>query len=165
MPFFRPSPFRRHFKCTCETSWYGQFHAHVSWALSLWNKCLNRHYWIVHTHVKSNEAVRTISSAAQTLSNRALEAWNGCGGRRPHIVLQTAWSVQISFFCHVRGLKVPRPNGLDWNFWGGTHMTKYIVWTLQNSLMLWPICERLLHKFTMLSYGCASAQHFWASVH
>ena len=62
MPFFRPSPFRRHFKCTCETSWYGQFHAHVSWALPLWNKCLNRHYWIVHTHVKSNEAVRTISS-------------------------------------------------------------------------------------------------------
>ena len=73
MPFFRPSPFRRHFKCTCETSWYGQFHAHVSWALSLWNKCLNRHYWIVHTHVKSNEAVRTISSLRARPKHWAIE--------------------------------------------------------------------------------------------
>ena len=41
-------------------------------------------------------------------------------------------------------------------------MTKYIVWTLQNNLGLWPICEcslRSLHKFKMLSYGFASAQH------
>ena len=45
-----------------------------------------------------------------------------------------------------------------------------IVWTLQNILGLWPICDcslRSLHKFTMLSYGCASAQHwsFLASLH
>jgi hypothetical protein len=42
-----------------------------------------------------------------------------------------------------------------------SHMTKYIVGTLQNNSGLWPICECLLHKLTILSYACASAQHWF----
>ena len=42
-------------------------------------------------------------------------------------------------------------------------MIKYIVWTLQNNLRLWLICERsirLPYKFQMLIHGFAFNQHW-----